>query len=130
MGIFNKKKKIEPQRNSIDQPLDHLINGKLPFGWVYHFKEWYKPRDHHLTSIASKLCETTTKEQRILIIKELIEYFYSYKSECENKGECYAKYFDEMWMHCKNNKCDDFIYISPYEEELKFLEKESDRLCL
>lgn len=64
---------------------------------------------------------TKNNSEKITALQDLIHYFYAYKSECQDMGECFEKYFDDMWMHCKNSRCDDFIYIIPYEEELKKL---------
>ncbi len=121
MGLFNFKKKSKT--NSVNQPLDCLVNGELPFGWVYHHKDYFKPKDDHMTSLAVKISSTKDNNQKLVLLQELIDYFYSYKAECDAKGECFAKYFDEMWMHCKNSKCDDFIYIKPYEEQMMKLKQ-------
>lgn len=64
---------------------------------------------------------TKNNSEKITALQDLIHYFYAYKSECQDMGECFSKWFDDMWMHCKNSRCDDFIYITPYEEELKKL---------
>ena len=65
--------------------------------------------------------KTPDEEKRIAALQDLIQYFYSYQSECQSMGVCFAKYFDSTWMHCKNNRCNEFIYIKPYEEELQEL---------
>lgn len=121
MGLFSKKKKAEPVKNSANENLERLVNGELPFGWAYHFKNVYKPKDDQVTSLAIKVQSAKTKEEKIATLQTLIDYFYSYKAECKSMGECFEKYFDDMWMHCQNSKCKDFIYITPYEEELEKL---------
>lgn len=115
-----KKKKPDPPKKSIGQNLDKLINGQLPFGWTIHYKHIMKPKDDVLIELALKT-QTSDKQKRIEALQNLIQYFYSYQAECQSMGECFAKYFDDMWMHCKNNRCNDFIYITPYEEELQSL---------
>lgn len=108
------------QKNSKGQNLDKLIDGELPFGWVLYFKDFYKPRNDTMVDLAMKTkCKNTS--EHIAALKNLIEYFYSYKDECSVKGECFEKYFELEWMHCKNSSCEDFIYITPYEEELQEL---------
>lgn len=123
MGLFSRKKKVDSPTtttNSLNQPLDQLIDGELPFGWTTHYKHIMKPKDDIIVELALKT-QTSEKQKRIEALQDLIQYFYSYQAECQSMGECFAKYFDGMWMHCKNNKCDDFIYITPYEEELQSL---------
>lgn len=122
MGLFGKKKKVEPQKNSAGEKLDKLVNGELPFGWYSHNQHIVKPKDAQMAALAAKT-QTKNKNDKIVALQNLIQYFYSYKSECQMMGECFAKYFDDMWMHCKNSRCDDFIYISPYEEELQKLKE-------
>lgn len=118
MKLFTLKKK--PLQNSTGQNLDLLIDGELPFGWVYHYKDFYKPKNDKMVELASKT-QVKDTDDRISALQTLIDYFYSYKNECREKGECFEKYFELEWMHCKNSKCDDFIYITPYENELNDL---------
>ncbi len=115
--LFKKK------TNSIGQNLNKLIDGKLPFGWSVHYKDVMKPKDDKMISLALRT-KTQDLNERITALKNLIQYFYSYKEECKSMGECFEKYVDEVWMHCQNSRCNDFIYITPYEEDLKILEKE------
>lgn len=130
MGLFNKKKKaiIQSQqrlqnnihKNSLGDNLDKLINGELPFGWYAYNKNFVKSKDEQMTAFALKT-QAKDESEKIAALQTLIQYFYSYQAECKSMGECFEKYFDDMWMHCKNSRCDDFIYITPYEEELKEL---------
>lgn len=114
MKLFNFKKK----QNSKGQNLDKLVDGELPWGWVIYFKDFYKPRNDKMVELAMKT-HSKDKDEKISALKELIAYFYAYKKECSEKGECFEKYFDNEWMHCLNNQNKDFIYITPYEEELE-----------
>lgn len=123
MGFFNfKKKKCEKQTNSLGQSLEKLINGELPFGWYAHYQHIVKPKDTQMVALAMKT-QVKDKAERITALENLIQYFYSYKFECQSMGECFEKYFDDTWMHCKNSRCDDFVYIKPYEDELKELNR-------
>lgn len=120
MKLFNFKKSQTSPQNSKGQNLDKLIDGELPWGWVLYFKDFYKPRNDKMVELANKTrCQN--KDEKISALKELIAYFYAYKKECSEKGECFEKYFDNEWMHCLNNQSKDFIYITPYEEELERL---------
>jgi hypothetical protein len=120
MKLFGRKKKVNTPTNSINQPLDKLVNGELPFGWYAHNKHIIKPKEDRMVELALKT-RTPDEEKRIAALQELIQYFYSYQAECQSMGECFAKYFDERYMHCMNSRCDDFVYITPYEQELNEL---------
>lgn len=124
MGLFKKKNtQSKSATNSVNQPLNKLINGQLPFGWAMHFKSWYQPKDDAMVAIAVKLSATKDKNQRLELLQSLVDYFYSYKAQCKAQGECFEKYFDNMWMHCSNSRCKDFVYIAPYETELNELKE-------
>lgn len=121
MGLFNLKKKAPQLTNSFGESLDKLTNGELPFGWIYKHKDYYKPKDDLMTAIAVQIRLTKEPTERIQHLQNLIDYFYSYKAECETKGECFKKYFEDYWMHCHNRNNVDFVYIKPYEDELNKL---------
>lgn len=119
MGLFGKKKSTTqqlPQRN-----VERLEHGELPFGWYAKHKDYLKQQEQKMTSLAANLPPAKEKSLRIKGLQTLISFFYTFKSECEAKGECFKKYFDDMWMHCHNSKNPDFVYIQPYEAELKNL---------
>lgn len=121
MGLFHSKKKSNKiQSNTIAQPLDRLVNGELPFGWITYHKDYFKPKNDIMVALAMNT-QVKNQDDRIQALQILINYFYSYKQECKEKGECFEKYFDDLWMHCKNSICNDFIYIKPYEDELQSL---------
>ena len=129
MKLFNFKKKQPTPTNSLGQPLDKLINGELPFGWVKHYEHYYKPRNDQMVQFAKATQPAKSNDERIDTLRHLIAYFYMYQEECFSKGECFKKWFEDYWMHCKNSTCEDFIYITPYEEELKILEGRK-KVCL
>ena len=123
MKLFNFKKKQSAPTNSLGQPLDKLINGELPFGWVKHYDYFYKPRNDQMVQLAKATTSAKSDEEKIVALQNLITYFYTYQKECSQQGECFKKWFEDYWLHCKNSTCEDFIYITPYEEELKKLER-------
>lgn len=118
MGLFGKKKSSQ-QAPKID--VEKLENGELPFGWYAEHKDYLKSHEQQMTSLAANLPPIKEKQLRIKGLQSLVSFFYAFKSECEVKGECFKKYFDDMWMHCRNSKNPDFVYIQPYEAELKQL---------
>ena len=117
MELFNfGKKKSAPQKPVVNA--EKLENGELPFGWYAKHKDYLKAKEQQMTSLAANLPPVKETQLRIEGLKKLISFFYAFKSECESKGECFKKYFDDMWMHCHNSRNPDFVYIAPYEEEL------------
>lgn len=117
IGLFGKKS--SPQTSKTD--VERLEDGELPWGWLARHRSWFEPKDKVITSMSVNLQNTKTTEQRIHQLEALIEYFYAYKQEAHQKGECFEKYFDDMWMHCHNSRNPDFVFIEPHEAELRKL---------
>lgn len=114
--------------NSTGEPLDKLIDGKLPWGWVANYYYFTKPRDNKLyeLSIASRKCKNIDTE--IKALEDFINYYYEYQNECKSKGECFYKYFEDMHMHCHNSTDKDFESVAPAKERLKYLQENYGRL--
>lgn len=123
MGFFNFGKKKSASQTTVVNA-EKLENGELPFGWYAKHKDYLKPKEQQMISLAANLPPIKEKQLRMDGLKRLIETFYSFKSECESKGECFIKYFEDMWMHCHNSKNSDFVYIAPYEDELEKLKSQ------
>lgn len=62
-----------------------------------------------------------TSLEKIQTLETMIEYYYNMKDYYYSRGECYIKYFSDMWEHCHNSRNPDFEYIKPYEEQLSKL---------
>ena len=77
-----------------------------------------KPLEDIMVNFAVALKEQKSVEDRIEILKALIESFYDLKSKCVSLGEDYKKYFSDMWERQHNSKCEDFCYVDRYEKEL------------
>ena len=126
MGLFNKKKKV-PQPSK-PQDMHHLTkDGELPWGWLNINAPICEPFEKRMVDIATSL-GTMKVDDKITHLKKLIAAFYEYRDFCYSKDECYIKYFSDMWEHCHNSRCDDFVYITRFEEELKHLEANRNTL--
>ena len=99
---------------------ERLQDGELPWGWVSRNKRIYSPYEDRITNIASTL-NNYSGADRIRRLEELIEHYYEFKDFCYQKDECFRKYFQDMWEHCRNSRNSDFEYIVPFEKELKKL---------
>jgi len=113
--------------NSLNEPLDKLIDGELPWGWYSshceELKEWEQKLPEYAT--AHKSSEI---DKRIQTLKEMILHYESFRSYCYSKNECYQKYFSDRWEHCHNSENPDFEYISLYRDELNTLLKNYNSL--
>ena len=94
----------DDNHNTYGEPLDHLdFEGQLPFGWVHYKRGFIEPRDKKLMDlhIKAKTAKHVTEEKRY--IEDYLSYYQHYKSECETLGECYIKYFLDMYENIDNN---------------------------
>lgn len=118
-GILSVPK--DNNHNTFGDRLDKLTpEGELPFGWYVNNKGSVEPYEKALAGFAASL-ENQSVEEKVETLKKMIEKYYSFKAQCYKKNECYKKYFQDMWEHCRNSKCADFEYIKPYEEKLEEL---------
>lgn len=107
MGSFNifKKKPAKKEQthytktNLSGEPLNKLVNGELPFGWITYSKSFIKPRDAKVGEYMQKI-DCSSIDSEIKGLTQLLEYCNSYRKECAKKGECYLYYYD--WMYGKN----------------------------
>lgn len=104
-----------PKTNTFGQPLDKLIDGELPFGWMAYQGDFFKTRDDYMVSLAVQSRKESDPERKIHLLNALIEYYYAYKAECQRMGECHEKWFEQSWIECD--------YISKFEDELSKLTK-------
>ena len=125
-GIISAPK--DDNHNTFGEPLDKLIDGELPWGWVSHKKDFIEPRDQKLFDLSIKAGNEKNIDKEIKLLKEFIDFYYEYKKECIIKGECYEKYFSDMHMHCHNSQNDDFEFVEPKIERLKYLQDNYDEI--
>jgi len=111
----------DDNHNTFGEPLDHLVDGELPWGWVAAKKAFIEPRDKKLFDLHIRACKATSVLEEKALNEEFLEAFYSYKHECEQLGECYIKYFADMFERCQNSSNPCFSMAEPREERLAYI---------
>ena len=112
MWLFGKKKKSDIKPMSYYEAIQMEI----------------KPLEDVMVNLAVSSREAKRTDDRIEILKALVQSFYDLRSKCISMGPEYQKYFSDMWEHCHNSKCDDFCYIDRFEEELNTLQSSANEL--
>lgn len=120
MWNFIKKKPQKNERQKIVSTERLTAGGKLPAEWISQNSHIIKPYENKLVEMAIAT-KRSKDEECVKALQELIQYYYEFKSFCYRRGECSKKYFQDMWEHCHNSRCNDFEYIKPYEEKLNEL---------
>ena len=112
MWLFGKKKKSDIK----------------PMSYYEAIQKEIKPLEDVMVNLAVSSREAKRTDDRIEILKALVQSFYDLRSKCISMGPEYQKYFSDMWEHCHNSKCDDFCYIDRFEEELNTLQSSANEL--
>ena len=120
----------DDNHNTYGELLDHLVDGELPWGWVHVKRNFIEPRDKKLYDLHIRSCKATSIIEEKKLTEEFLNFFYSYKKECEELGECYVQYFSEMFEQCHNSKELCFSMGVKKEERLAFINEHYNELVL
>lgn len=118
----------DDNHNVFGERLDHLQNGELPFGWVLQKRDFINPRDSKLFDLSIRANKATSIREEKALIEEFLAFFQVYKRECQERGECYIKYFSDMHEHCNNSRRHDFSFDTPLRERLDYIISNYDEL--
>lgn len=128
-GIFKKKKAAPvketksytpPQNtnvNSFGEPLDKLVDGDLPWGWVAANKEFIDSvqKEHgHFQNLWYEVREKGNSKEEIAALKSYLLYADDIQKMCDKKGECFSFWCKEYLVG--SNK-------TYYQEKLTDLER-------
>ena len=90
--------------------LEHLDeNGELPVGWLYANKSLTEPAKIICTYLLERYIEEKNKGvlAKYAAKKAYVLYLVDLKKSCESKGECFAKWFDDLV--CDKASLDSYI---------------------
>lgn len=126
MGIFNiikPKKKMSVQEkleqskfNTYGEPLDKLIDGELPFGWVAHNRTFTSEIEEQNKYFLHLWLDNRNKslDEYYSALKSFILFLEDTEKLCISKGECFEFWFYEILTTKK--------YLSERKLELQELE--------
>lgn len=125
--IFSKKPTIKEQMqhtktNLSGEPLDKLVNGELPWGWVANhrdFTEKINSQHNYFLDLWLDSRNKSPKEQ-YSSLKSFVLFLNDCKKLCASQGECHLKWFQDIIA--------DDSYIQARTEELKEIEKNFEKL--
>lgn len=96
MGFFDfvkNKKEVEPT------DFEHLTKeGELPFGWVYHNKDFVGRINSAYLIFLNVWLESKSKtpKEQYAALKSLVVYLEDVERLCKKKGECFEFWFNEI----------------------------------
>ena len=113
MGLFNKKKTVQPKikiqwsngnETIVDhyepikeKPLNKLIDGELPWGWITKHEAFTKPiMDKQKEYIAAWVNAPLGSFEKKEALSKYLDFLRSTKAVCEAKGECFSKWFTDI----------------------------------
>lgn len=84
--------------NTFADPLDKLIDGDLPFGWVYHHRTFTEPIEKEYKYFLNMWVDARNKTPKELYaaLKSFILYMEDVEKICKEKGECFEFWFNEI----------------------------------
>lgn len=139
---FLKKKKATPQAadvhvNSFGDPLDKLVDGELPWGWVTHYKDFidkYTEEYNYFLYAWFDARKGSPKEERPAL-KSLLLYMDDVQKLCDQKGECFGFWCSDYLIGGQKKTCEDRLAdlesnmearLQEYEEKQKMQERRAE----
>lgn len=95
----NKSVKLSPTNvNSFNEPLDKLIDGDLPWGWIAHNRNFINKIEKEYSYFLHTWIEARSKSPRELYstLKSFVLYMEDIEKICKSKGECFEFWFNEI----------------------------------
>lgn len=118
----------DKHHNTLGQSLEHLDeNSELPFGWVYHNKEFVNKTENEHRYFLNAWVNSRGKgiRQERNALEAFIQYMNDVQKLCDSKGECFSVWCSEhlIGKGYFEKRQNDLKYIEEHFDEL--LEKES-----
>lgn len=116
------KKPEDDNHNSFGEPLDKLVNGELPWGWIGAKREFVGKIQNEYRHFLNRWIASRKKspKEEYAALKSFVLYMQDVKKLCASKGECY-----EFW-------CNEILigkgYLEQRTAELKKLEDNLEAL--
>ena len=109
---FLKKKNTAPQpenvkTNSLGEPLDKLVDGDLPWGWLYANKDFTDKITAEYRHFLQCWWEEIGKDPRreCAALKSLLQYMDDVQQLCDQKGECFAFWCTTDLIGLQKERC-------------------------
>lgn len=98
-GFKKKKKDSAPVSNvnSFGEPLDKLVDGELPWGWVTANKDFTDKINAEWGMFLNRWLESRNADiaEQYGALKSLVMYLEDAQKLCHQKGECFEFWYDE-----------------------------------
>lgn len=104
MGLFKKKKQPAPVQpvNSFNEPLDKLVDGDLPWGWVTYNKIFIDKIETEFNYFRESWVDArNSKDQKTeyAALKSFLLYMDDVQKLCDKKGECFSFWCSEYLIN-------------------------------
>ena len=123
-GKKNTNKILNTKTNSVGEPLDKLTKeGELPWGWVSYNKSFVEQIQKEFLYFLNNCKDSDGKHPKEIYSakKSLVLYLEDVKKLCDQKGECFTYWFDNILVSKD--------YLEKNKKELKSIEDNFDVLC-
>lgn len=88
----------EQNVNSFNEPIDKLVDGDLPWGWLAHNKEFIDKIQKEYSHLLQSWVDAHTRSTKELhsALKAFVLYMEDVEKLCKSKGECFEFWFNEI----------------------------------
>ncbi len=105
--------------NLFNEPLDKLIDGDLPWGWLAHNRDFTEKINNEYSYFLHKWIDArnsnSSPRDLYSALKSFVKYMEDVKRLCKEKGECFELWFNEILTGKE--------YLNKRKSELRELEK-------
>lgn len=106
---FLKKKAAAPavKVNSFGEPLDKLVDGELPWGWIVSNKDFTDKIEKEFSHFWQAWIDARHGDQRqeMNALKSLLQYMDDVQRMCDQKGECFGFWCAEYLIGKQKERC-------------------------
>jgi hypothetical protein len=72
-----------------------LVDGELPSGWLEFHRAFLTARDEMLLTLSLESENAPDTDSARALHEQYLSAYESYRAECEERGECFVKYFSD-----------------------------------
>lgn len=127
MGIIKNmlKRKNDIPVNSFGEPIDKLVDGDLPWGWMFHNKDFTDKIQAEFEHFRKEWADSRNGDpkEEYWSLKSFLMYIDDLQAECDKKGECFGFWCsqilvgDDWKAKLKSRLCDLEANKDKYEKE-------------
>lgn len=97
-NMLKRKSDSSAPVNSFGEPIDKLVDGDLPWGWMFHNKDFTDKIQAEFEHFRKEWADSRNGDpmKEYSSLKSLLLYIDDVQNLCDKKGECFSFWFSEI----------------------------------